>query len=272
LPAKPKGELTLHIIDSSGKLVHELSSKKPATEEDEGHPDQPWYPFKPTVLPKEAGVNRVAWDLTYAGPTVIPAAKNDAGVPHRGPSVPPGVYTLKLIVDGVTLTGSVQVTLDPRVKLSDADLAEQHRFSLQVRDDITTLSKTVIALQSARKQLAALRELWKDDAKLQSLVKQGKELIERLDALEAKLHNPKAEVSYDILAMKGGAKLYSQQSFLYSTVMDGDGPVTQGMREVHDDQRRELERLMTEWRGAVAEIERFNASARTAAAPAVTVK
>ena len=42
------------------------------------------------MLPTEPGVNRVAWDLRHEGPTIIPKAKNDAGVPHRGPLAPPG--------------------------------------------------------------------------------------------------------------------------------------------------------------------------------------
>jgi photosystem II stability/assembly factor-like uncharacterized protein len=271
LPAKPKEELTLEIMDAQGNLVRKLTSKK-QTPEDEEHPDQPWSPYKPTVLPKEAGVNRTAWDLNYEGPTIIPKAKNDAGVPHHGPSAPPGQYTLKLHVDGKTLTGAVEVRLDPRVKTSAQDLAEQHRLAMQIREDITTLSKTVLALRSARAQLGALREAWKDEAKAKALRKQAGDLVGLLDKLEAQFHNPKAEVTYDILAMKGGARLYSQQSFLYDVVKDGDGPVTQGMREVHADQRRELDRLSSRWRETVGEIERFNAAVREANLGAVNVK
>jgi photosystem II stability/assembly factor-like uncharacterized protein len=271
LPGKPKEELTLEVLDAKGNLVRKLSSKK-QEEPDEEHPDQPWSPYKPTVLPKEPGINRVAWDLNYEGPTVIPGAKNDAGVPHRGPSAPPGRYTVKLTVDDRTLTGTVEVRLDPRVKMSPQDLDEQHRLAMQMRDDITRLSKTVIALQSARKQLNVLAEAWKDEPKAKDLVKQAGELTRRLDALEAELHNPKAEVTYDILAMKEGAKLYSQQSFLYDVIKDGDGPVTQGMHEVHADQRRELDRLMGQWRDVGVSVERFNAAVREAGLGVVNIR
>ena len=47
-------------------------------------------------------------------------------------------------------------------------------------------------------------------------------------------------MTYDILAMSGGAKLYSQLSALYSFVTDSDGPVTQGMREAYADWAQEL--------------------------------
>src|SRR5207244_8846213 len=68
----------------------------------------------------------------------------------------------------------------------------------------------------------------------------------KLDALEEKLHNPKAQVAYDILAMKGGAKLYSQLIFLYNLLLESDGAPTQGIREVHAEQSAELHRLRSE--------------------------
>src|SRR5262249_36436762 len=108
LDRKPKEEITLEILDAKGTVVQSFSSKKQEGD-DEENPDVPWTPYKPPVLPKEISINRFAWDLTYAGPTIIPGAKNDGGVPRRGPSAPPGVYALKLTVDGKTLTGSAEV-------------------------------------------------------------------------------------------------------------------------------------------------------------------
>ncbi len=271
LDRKPKDEITLEILDAKGGLVQTISSKKQVGDE-EDHPDVPWTPYKPPVLPKDMGINRFAWDLTYAGPTIIPGAKNDAGVPRRGPSAPPGVYTLKLTVDGTTLTGSAEVRLDPRVSMSPEDLAQQHQLALQLRAEISQLSKTVASLRLVRKQVHVLQETWHDQPKEPPLAKEAKALLARLDTLEEKLHNPKAEVTYDILAMKGGAKLYSQQAQLYDTIKDGDGPVTQGMREVHEDQRREWARLSQEWRDVIAEVQRFNAAAKAAGVPAIGVK
>jgi len=41
--------------------------------------------------------------------------------------------------------------------------------------------------------------------------------------VEEKLHNPKAEVTYDILAQKGGAKLYSQLATLLDWMATATG-------------------------------------------------
>ena len=265
LPKKPKDDITLEILDAKGTLVQSLSSKKSDIDVDEESPDVPWSIFKPTVLPKEQGLNRVAWNLEMAGPMVIPGAKNDAGVPYRGPLVPPGTYTLKLHVGGKTLTQKVEVNLDPRCKASPSDVADAHKLALQLRDDISSLSKIVIALKSVRGQIAERTKALDGYANAMAWTKQAKEVIAKLDALEEMLHNPHAEVNYDILAKKGGAKLYSQLAPLYDAVKDTDGPVTQGTREVYAENAKELARLAEIWRSLIAtDVARLNEQARPA--------
>lgn len=250
LPGSVK-DLTLEIVDASGKLVRKITSKKEEPEIKEGDPDAPSEPFKKPVLTTKPGLNRFVWDLSYEGAKTIPGAKVDSGVPQRGPLVPPDGYTARLAINGVRdadlVPMPIWVNMDPRVKMTPEQVEEQVKFSLKVRDDITRLSETVIVLRSIRSQLSVRNELLKNHAKAEPVVKQSKELMAKLDQLEEKLHNPKAKVVYDILAMKGGAKLYSQMAQLYEWTKDSDGPITQGMREVYADQFGELERLLLEW-------------------------
>jgi hypothetical protein len=180
----------------------------------------------------------------------------------------PGMYTLKLHVDGKVLTQQVEVRMDPRVKASKSDLEEAHKLALQLREDITTLSKIVIGLKSVRNQIKERSKALEGDKKAEEWIKQAKEVVADLDDLEQSLHNPKAEVTYDILARKGGAKLYSQLAPLYDTVKDSDGPVTQGMREVYADNAKELSRLDAIWRGLVAsEIAELNKNGNVIVVP-----
>ena len=98
-----------------------------------------------------------------------------------------------------------------------------------------------------RDQIARRHELLATRDEAAGLVAAGEGLIERLDGLEARLHNPEAEVSYDILAGRdGGAQLYSQLAPLYSAVLEGDGAPTQGMREVAAGYRERLEACAAE--------------------------
>jgi len=277
LPHKVKEEdLRLEILDDKGVLVRKMTGKKPKSTESADSPDAPWSIYKPTVLPHETGIQRVTWDLRNDGPTVIPGAKSDWGVPHEGFLVPPGTYTLKLTVEGETFVQKVDVTLDPRTKAAvedlEAVLAANHQRALQVRDDITSLSKIVIALQSVRKQLktqVGRLEKAKDTKDAKTLIADAKALLKKLDHIEDMLHNPKAEVAYDILAMKGGAKLYSQLSALYSFMTESDGIVTQGMREAYADWSKELKAAQADWHAAVASLARLNAALREIGTPHV---
>ena len=138
---------------------------------------------------------------------------------------------MKWTVDGQSATAPLEVLPDPRVKVPAAELAEQVRLGLAIRDDFNKLSGAVEQIRAIRKQLQARNALIKDIDRAKPLAKASTELVTKLDALEGKMHNPKAQVTYDILAMKGGAQLYSNLGWLYGSVLSGDGPPTQGMRE-----------------------------------------
>jgi len=108
--------------------------------------------------------------------------------------------------------------------------------------------------------------------KAKPLVTDSKALVTKLDLLEEKLHNPKAKVTYDIFAFKGGARLYSQFAFLFDVVKDGDGPPTQGMRGVYTEIAAELEKLTGEFQTLVSgDLAKLNAQAKTLELPIVFV-
>jgi photosystem II stability/assembly factor-like uncharacterized protein len=263
-------EITLDILDSNGEVIRTLSSKEEKEGEPEDHPDAE-EADKASVLPVEAGVQRAVWDLRYKGPEMIAGAKVEGNV-RTGPLVVPGRYKLRLTVDGKVLAGSVEVVADPRVKMSLPEYAEQLKVQLAIRDDISKLSAVVEKIRSLKKQIAARNELLKDVAKAKELTEDSNKLSKGLDALEEKLHNPRAEVTYNILAQKGGARLYSQMATLYEWMGDSDGPITQGMKEVYADHTRELGKLLTEWRElANTDLPRLNRLASSLELPTLFV-
>lgn len=260
--AKPKepSPITVEILDAKGELVRKLSTKSDPKEiDDESDGDQ----GEGDKIPAKQGVNRLVWDLRYKGAVAIPKAKVDSGDVQTGPFALPGTYTVKMTVDGKTQTSSLEVKQDPRLTVSAGDLPESLKETLLIRDEITRLSRTVIQLRAVRKQLSALGTLISEMPKAGPLAKPAKELGEKLDALEGKLHNPKAEVTYDILAMKGGAKLYSQYAMLYSISMDTNSAPTQGTKDRHSELKQELDSLLAEYNSLIeGDLKRLNAKAR----------
>jgi photosystem II stability/assembly factor-like uncharacterized protein len=296
LKDKPKARPKLEIFDADGKLVRAVAKetepeptaveregaagKEPAGEEqeakegekeDEDEPDRPGGPGK-AKLPDKPGLYRVVWDLEHDPAKPIKEAKIDAGNPETGPLAVPGKYTAKLTVDGQAVSVPLEVLPDPRAKVPPADRQEQVRLALSIRDDFNKLSASVERLRAIRSQLQARNALIKEIDKAKPLAKASTELITKLDTLEAKLHNPKAKVTYDILAMKGGAQLYSNLGWLYSTVLEGDGPPTQGMRDAAGQLSGQLGKLLDEFQVLIdKDLDALNQQAKSLDLPHILV-
>jgi len=128
----PSGEIKLQVFDA-GKLVRTMSSIPPVLPERWPYPEYWVAKGSDLALPTKVGTNRTNWDLRYDDPpafsfdlenqmNVAPGGFVTPG-PH-GPQVIPGVYTLKLTVDGKTYIQSVTVHNDPRVGESPKVMAE----------------------------------------------------------------------------------------------------------------------------------------------------
>ena len=143
LSRPPGGPIQLQVFDSKGDLVRTMSSTPPPPIEGAAYPHY-WLAAPETrVLSTHTGLNRVNWNLLYDDP---PALRHDlenqmnmvegsaTPGPH-GPQVIPGVYTLKLTVDGQVFTREVTVVNDPRVGQTPALMA-----ALRTQNKLTLLS------------------------------------------------------------------------------------------------------------------------------------
>jgi photosystem II stability/assembly factor-like uncharacterized protein len=99
-----------------------------------------YWPAPQFVVSTKAGMHRFSWDLKFdpvSPADLVPAGDDDAtgAVPGRTypnynvPWVPPGNYTVRLTVDGVTKTQPIVVRLDPRVRIAPETLATLNTLS-----------------------------------------------------------------------------------------------------------------------------------------------
>jgi hypothetical protein len=225
----PAEDYSIEILDSAGAVIRSLESELPVLPFGPDDPD--WRPGRKSEpdLEKKSGILRAHWDLTYQGAAEIMDAKIDIGSPGTGPLALPGDYIVRLRVGGETLTAPLRVEPDPRSATTLADMQEQLTFQLEIRERMTEIAQMVSTIRSIRDQLAGRDELLGGRADTIELLDSGKSIVASLDAIEEALHNPHAEVAYDILAGRhGGAQLYSRYSWLNEAAREHDGPRPRG--------------------------------------------
>ena len=103
-----------------------------------GHPTYWIRPF--AKVRSTIGHHRIYWDLRYSDPVgtdrgfAISAVYRNTPSGPQGPYVHPGVYKVRLTVDGKSTEKPISVRLDPRVSISDADLRLQTDLSMTAYD------------------------------------------------------------------------------------------------------------------------------------------
>ncbi len=135
-----QSEVSIEILDGSGKLIRKYSSDDPPRPPDKGLPfTESWF-RPPAPLSKEPGMHRWVWDLRYTPPTtnvheysMATAFGQDTPILPRGPLVLPGKYQVRLTVDGKSFTQPLTVQMDPRVKTPLPGLARQLDLGLKIR-------------------------------------------------------------------------------------------------------------------------------------------
>ena len=146
LGSTPETPVVLEILNEDGRLVRRYASDDPPEAPLEGQNVPPYWirPFQP--LPAEAGMHRFIWDLHYPPPAgarfsypISAIPWNTAPVP-TGPWVMPGRYTVRLTVDGVRYTQSLEVKMDPRVDTPAVALRQQYDLSMALYEGMAWLT------------------------------------------------------------------------------------------------------------------------------------
>ncbi|MEO8945800.1 MAG: hypothetical protein ABI338_04820, partial [Gemmatimonadaceae bacterium] len=133
LASKPSSPINIAILDASGNVVRHMSSTPLAPVKEAAVPPEPnFWIAPPFSIPAEAGTNRTNWDFRYDAPPAFTHSfeinANPGLTPPspEGPLAPPGIYTVRLTVDGKNYTQTVTVDNDPRSPATLAAVRAQH--------------------------------------------------------------------------------------------------------------------------------------------------
>ena len=156
--------VTLEIKDEAGQLVRRYSSADPLPTPDPALSIPPYWVRPPQKLASEPGMHRFLWDLHYAPvPGVQPqypiaaVYRNTAPAP-TSPWAMPGKYRIILTVAGKSYEQTLTLMMDPRVRTSVDDLAEQFKLSKQLYDEWLALSSISESVRFIRSQISELQK------------------------------------------------------------------------------------------------------------------
>jgi Condensation domain len=150
----PAGAVTLEVLDAQQTIVRRFSSQDRHPEK---HPPLPiaerWFP-KPALLESNPGMHRFLWNLTWASSGGSGVDEESEYRDPRGPKVVPGIYTVRLTIDGKPQTQPLTVVMDPRSTATPEVLKEQFRLGQQIFAETLEARRALAEIASLQKQLA----------------------------------------------------------------------------------------------------------------------
>lgn len=165
---KPKDDVKLTITDQSGAVVRDLKG------------------------PKEAGLNRLIWDLRLNPPAPPPEGQGEGGGGFfgtpRGPRVRPGEYVIKISAGDKSATGNVLVVEDPRIQVVEADRGRLNDAIAKVYALQKSADAARKTMQSLKTQITTLQNSLKDNTDVSKQMNESiQKLTDQLAAIQKKL-------------------------------------------------------------------------------------
>ena len=240
---KPETETKLEILDASGSIIRKYSSAELKVPEEPLDPDdkKPEKELKP-----EAGLNRFVWDLRYQEAHRVPGYYLwEYGGGARGPVATPGRYQVRLTVGTQTQTAPLEVKLDPRVKVSQADLDQQLGLQLRIREELNRVYDAVNQIQDVRSQLAGLKRRLPENMTAKTISTSADDLEKKLVAVRDQLVNLTISANEDSLAYP--PQLDTKLAYLAMDVGTADSAPTESEEIEFDKLKRQTAELLGRW-------------------------
>jgi photosystem II stability/assembly factor-like uncharacterized protein len=233
----PEGEVKITILDDKGHLVDNLRGTR------------------------RKGINRVPWNLRHyaarraklrtkppGNPTVVeekrfhktweregwyPILSWGTGGGFQGILVAPGIYTVKLSVDGQEFAQKLEVKKDPRSEGTPENILEQNKMLIELRDDLNTVSDMISEIEWMRRQLYDLKNVLKGQDEMADIIASIDEFEKKLRGVEDELFQATIAEG-DSKSFRYPHKLYCKLSVLAGDVATSvDFPPNKQQYEVH---------------------------------------
>ena len=237
-------DLTLEILDQNGMVIRTMTNKK-----DKQFKSWEGGPPPPQVIPSKAGLNRTHWDMRRE---TLPSVE---GVfvrgDHRGHTVAPGIYTLRLKSGDQISETSCELVADPRLDFSKTDYEKQQAMLMQIETAVKDIHESVNRLRNVKDQLGARLSLLNKMNDVQELLDKGEEVEASIKAWEEQLIQPNSRTFQDVINFKNQL---NTELLVIKDVLDGYDPRPTSGAEIRlsetieswDELKNEMERIIRE--------------------------
>ncbi|MFT6935624.1 MAG: hypothetical protein ACJAUQ_002021 [Maribacter sp.] len=216
----------LDILDKNGNLIQRFSTSAK---------ENKLNPAAPKPLSVTSGGNRLVWNMRY------PGFKTFDGMifyssPNIGPKTVPGIYKVKLTVNGVSKEQEFKIVKDPRLSNSQKDYDDQFDFLIAVRNQVSRANEGIVKIRTIQKDLKYLNEKTKDNSEFQKLIAAYET---ELSSIENNIHMTKNQSRQDPLNY--GIRINNRLAFLMADSQRGDYPPTQQAKQFFKEVSQELQ-------------------------------
>jgi photosystem II stability/assembly factor-like uncharacterized protein len=147
----------LEVFDQQQNLVRRFSSEdKRSDNHTPAAIADRWFP-KLQILEKTPGMHRFVWNLTW-GASNPSVDEDDESRPPVGPKAVPGIYQVRLTVDGEAQSQTLRLTMDPRSPATQAVLDEQLHMGKQIFFEALVARGALSEINSVLRQLTELQQ------------------------------------------------------------------------------------------------------------------
>jgi photosystem II stability/assembly factor-like uncharacterized protein len=230
LKSAPQSDVKIAIQDASGRAVRTITGAK------------------------QAGLNRIYWDLRFTPtkeirlrtpPEYAPEIANGPegwrpalGIQSISAFAPPGAYTIKMTVDGKDYTQPLKVLKDPHSNGTEGDITIQTKLMGALSDDMNGVVDSINQIESIRAQLSVLEAEVGKDQNGAALRTAAEQLNTRLIEIEDHLMKVKS-TGRGQDGVRWSNQLVEKIGYLASEVESSDDRPTTQQVAVHDELREQ---------------------------------
>ena len=186
------------------------------------------------------------WDLRYEEAHRVPGYYLwEYGGGERGPVAVPGQYQVRFTVGSESTTAPLELKMDPRVKIDQADLAQQFEMLTAIHEELNSVYDAVNQIQDVRSQVAGLKRRMPENASTKPIAASADALEKKLVAVRDQFINLTISANEDSLAYP--PQIDAKLAFLAMAIGSADAAPTAAEQAEFEKLKRQTRDLLGRW-------------------------